>query len=243
MADPTPTPTPTPTPATAKRPHRDVPKEVTDEVALAKKVSAAAKVSTRVAPLATRGITGTTTLDGQIQIAEDTLMPDVVTKKKNAALATAAEGTAKSLLNDALKVIIKGVERTYSGNKAQQAAYLIGKIRADREGLTADIESIVTRARADTLTGVTAADCDGLANALGPWQAADDAQRAANDLSSTAVQALRKAAAQIAAGRRDIQMAADLIWPCDKADSGPHRLAFGLPAKRPFVASNVKAPA
>ena len=241
MADAT--PTPTPTPATPKRPHRDVPKEVTDEVTLGKKVSAAAKVPARAARLATRGIPDTGALDSLIQTTEDTLMPDVVTKKHNAALATATEAGAKSVLMQALKVIIKGVERTYSGNKAQQAAYLIGKIHDDREGLTADIKSIVARAQADTLRGVTAADCQALADALGPWQTADDAQRTANDLASTAIKNLRDAAAQIAIGRRDIQMAADLLWPCDKPDSGPDRLAFALPEKRPFVASNVKAPA
>ena len=110
-----------------------------------------------------------------------------------------------------------------------------GKIISECDGLVTDIPGIVL--------GVTAADCQALADALGPWQTADDTQRTANDLASTAIKNLRDAAAQIAAGRRDIQMAADLLWPCDKPDSGPDRLAFALPEKRPFVASNVKAPA
>jgi len=246
MADTNSTPAPASTPkGKHTHPRGDIAQDVITDVALAKKVNSAAKVPDRLTALAARQITATDTgaLDGLITNVEDTRMPDVVTKKHNARLATVAEGKAKTALDQALDVILNGVKRSYPGDKAQAAAYTIGHLPGERKEFEADVKSLVARAQAATLKGVTPADCQAVLTALTNWIAADDAQQAANDLYSTANNGLRQATNQINTSRRDIQYAADLVWPWDKPDSAPHRLAFGLPPKQKFSASNVKAPA
>lgn len=237
--DPTPTPTPKP-----HQTHGDVDKRLLDAVALGRTVYTGAIEPGRAALLLTRNVTAAdlSGLDTQLTNCEKTLIPAVITAKHNRLAATTAETKAMTALNKALKIIFRGVDRTYPGNQAQHDLYLVGNLRTDRVGLQADVISIVKRGQADTLSGVTPADYQAVSDGLQAWMDANTAQTTATNLWSAAVQALADALLPINMTRRDIQFAGDILWPYDAASSHPHRLALALPLNQPFVANRVTPP-
>ena len=237
------TPASTPNPKHRQAPG-DVDKHLLDNVALGRTVYTGTQDPVRAAKLLTRAVTAENLsgLDEQLKICEKTLIPDIITKKHNRLAATTAEAKALTVLNKALKVIFRGVDRTYPGDAAKHDSYLIGKMRTDRVGLQADVISVVNRGQADTLKGVTPADYQAVTDALQLWMDANTVQTTASDLWSSAVQALVDALGPINTTRRDIQFAGDILWPFDVATDHPHRLALVLPLHQPFVANRVSAP-
>ena len=237
------TPASTPNPKHHHSPG-DVSQRLLDNVALGRTVYTGAQDPVRAAALLTRGVTAAdlTGLDGQLTNCEQTLIPAIITAKHNRLAATTAEAQALTVLNQSLKIIFRGVDRTYPGDQAKHDLYLIGKMRTDRVGLQADVVSVVNRGQADTLKGVTPADYTAVTAALAAWMAANTAQTTATNLWSAAVQALTDALVPINTTRRDIQFAGDILWPFTVAANHPHRLALALPLNQPFVANRVSTP-
>ncbi len=239
MADTnTPTPAPEPGKKTKKRVYGDIDKEAVTNIKLAEDVCEAASDEDNVAPLQAEEVTPKVVagLLSRCDAARKLATKVVETKK---AKETTTRDEEKSF--EALMPLVRDAQgrakRKFEGNKEKLAAYRIGKnnLGHNREEFEQDADTIVTLAGQDALPGMTPEKLVSLAAALKTWKDADAAQKRAEKIQTAAIDALETAVAEINTIRRDIQRAADLIWPYTVKANAATRRTFGLPPDKPMA--------
>ena len=153
------------------------------------------------------------------------------------------ESGAVSLATDSVALIEKlrkfqnRAKRKFRGNKEKLAAYRIGKASfgANRVELEQDAKVVIDLAEEDALPGTTPEKIAEARESLADWKQADDAQEVAIRKQSELVREFEVAVNAINGDRRDIQLAADAIWPFTEKAHVPVRRNFGLPLSRPML--------
>ena len=243
MPDPTPTPDPTPKPKRKRKTnitHSLINKEDLDDLKFTSKVVVTAQTPEYV-PL----------LEEQEEIEPEfvtQLSTDVADAGKKAAKVieldaakeerTAQEATAKALLMESMRDIQKAAKRTYdTDNKAKMDAYHIGEksFGEKRETLEVQGDQMITQATTEQLAGGTPAKLTRASNRLQTWVNADKEQQKAIAALEKAHGEFKALVVSTNAGCRQIQLAADAIWPYTNKANAPIRRAFGLQENRPLV--------
>ncbi len=160
----------------------------------------------------------------------------VVASKAAKKRATRKENEAKDKLFAVLRKFQNRAKRKFRGNKERLAAYRIGKASfgANRVEFEQDAKVVIDLAEEDALPGATPEKIAEARQSLADWKKADDVQDVAVRKQSELVQEFEDAVSPINGDRRDIQLAADAIWPFSEKTHVPVRRNFGLPLSRPM---------
>ena len=233
MADSTPTPAP-------KKPHHPagpLKQRSLDDIKRAEDVAEGALNAVWVAALADEGIAATAPGDlTQLCAAAQTLGGQLVTATQIKESATQTELGAFKPLMAALRGIQDRAKRKFAGDAANQKAYFIGleTFGDNRTTLEQDAQTIIDRATADNLPGMTPAKLADAATELGVWKTADTAQTAAVNVHATLLNQFETQVATINGARRDIQIAGNTAKPYTNPANAAARRLLKLPPTTPY---------
>lgn len=233
MSDPTP-PTPAPTPQATKRSLSPIDKKIVKEIDLAEQLVAVAGQTDYATALAGEEIDAAflAALTQKITDADQLIGQATGSSADKESDTQDEEGARQSLLANISKVQ-KRAKRKYGPKDPARKKYFIGEaIEASRPMLEGSANSIVQTLVTDTLPGHKAADTTALSDALKAYKATQTAQSGDASGSASAHALLKAKTKDIADDRRQIQYAADTLWPAgDPANVGA-RKAFGLPPNK-----------
>jgi cation transport regulator ChaB len=230
MSDPIPNP-PAPEPQPSKRSQSPIDKKITYELDLTERLVATAQKAPYTAGLADEEIDATFLANVTAQIAAaDKLIGDASGDNADKATATLAEAKAQKVLLGHISKIQKRAKRKYTPGNPGRNKYFIGdNIDSSRHMLETSTSTIVQNVTADTLPGHKPADTAALAAALQDYKDTKGDQSGDASDALTAHALLVAKVKDIAGLRRQIQYAADTVWPPgDPANVGA-RKAFSLP--------------
>lgn len=234
MSDPTPTPTPSPEPQKSKRTRSPVNKHLVAELDLTEGLVVTAQKSDYAASLADEEIDAAfiTALEGKIEQADPLLGSannDTADKKE----ATLDGDKARKALLAQIEKIQKRAKRKYKPNDPARDKYFIGQ-RIDGNGamLESSAKAIEQVLATDTLPGHKPADTQALTDARQAYAASKPARTDGQSKASSDRIQLEALVKDIADDRRQIQLAADTIWPASDKANAPIRREFGLPPNR-----------
>ena len=239
MADTTPNPT-DPTPPTPKKTHptpNPVDKRSLDDIKRGEDVADGALDAVWTAALTDEGIAATAPGDLSKLCAEArTLGGQLVTATQIKESATQTELGAFKPLMVALRGIQDRAKRKFAGDAANQKAYFIGleTFGDNRTTLEQDAQTIIDRATADNLPGMTPQKLSDAASALSAWKLADAAQTVAVNAHATLQTQFEAKVAAINSARREIQIAGNTAKSfTDPANAAARRL-LKLPPNTPY---------
>jgi len=201
---------------------------------LAERLIAVAQKSDYAAQLADEEIDAMflTGLAGKISQA-DPLLGSVTGDTADKENSTLDEENAKQALVAQIAKVQKRAKRKYKSSDPARAKYFIGdRIDANRAQLEGAAKAIEQTLATDTLPGHKTADTQALTDARTAYSASKPAQAGEQSKAASDRIQLEALVKDIADGRRQIQYAADTIWPAgDKANAAIRR-EFGLPPNR-----------
>ncbi len=234
MSNPTPTPTPAPEPQKTKRTRSPINQHLVIKLDLTEGLVATAQNGDYAAQLADEEIDATflTTLAGKIEQA-DKLLGSVTGDTADKKESTLDGGKARKALLAQIEKIQKRAKRKYKPNDPARDKYFIGQ-RIDGNGPVLEsaakaMEQVLTT---DTLPGHKAADTQALTEARKAYAASKPAQTGEQSKASSDRIQLEALVKDIADGRRQLQLAADTIWPASDKANAAIRREFGLPPNR-----------
>ena len=239
MPDPTPTPTPVPTPtptpepATQGRARSGVNKAHLDELQKAGEIVNAALKADYAKLLAKRDIKAedVTALQNDVKAARG-LAGSAVQKT------SAKEGVSgtEADLKDALVALLQDVQKaakqkaTKTGDNTLLKKYAGGdKFYRSRTILEQTAANFLATAAADKLPGIDQAALDAIQQALAAYQQVQTDQTGAQSSATTERKSLDAAVEAIVRRRREIQIAADALWPASNAANAGIRAEFKIP--------------
>ena len=244
--EPTP-PTPTPTPPKPSRERGIANRDHLDEVAISRKVAAAATDPAHTGPLA--AVEFDTTLPTQINTLADLIEADIgklTGERAGKATMTEQEKTARDALMAVLQPIQTAAKRKFSGETQtlREAYYIATGLSGGTldEVLTAS-RSVLARLSPgdgnappqDVLPGITAAGrIKELADAITTYGGKDQAQGAKQTEAGKLLEAIKANVPKLAKLRRQVQLAADQAWPWRTPGVATIRKAFLLSPDRPM---------
>ncbi len=234
MSDPTPTPTPSPTPQSAPRAQWAISKEVTTELDLAEHVCTAAQRDVYSAALAEEDIDAAAieNLTAKIAEADDLVFKASGGKAGKKILTQAGQGLEDALIAK-IQAVQKRAKRKYPAKDPNREKYFIGAGIESNHGLLVSAADAIGKTLAtDTLPGIKPATITDLQKALADFKAGLGTQSGGKGDTGAAFQALNAKIKEIAGLRRDIQYAADTVWPVGNPANAPVRAEFKLPADR-----------
>lgn len=234
MSDPTPTPTPAPAPQTSTRAQWPISKEVTTELDLAEHICATAQRTVYATALADEDIddAAVQNLTDAITAADDLVFKATGGKAGKKILTRTEQGLADALAAK-VQAVQKRAKRKYPAKDPNREKYFIGAgIESNHSLLMVAADAIGKTLPTDTLPGVKPATITDFQKALADFKAGLDARSGGTGDTGTASQALKAKIKEIAGLRRDIQYAADTLWPAGTPANAPIRAEFKLPADR-----------
>ena len=243
MPDPTPNPDPAPTaptpkPAPSRRSRSAVNKQHLDELQRAWEIVNAALKPEYASRLAKRDIKNAelTALMNQIQAARNQV-------GNAAGKTTAKEGVTASEteLKDALVKLLKNVQKavkqkaTRTGDSTLLKKYGVGSnFYSSRALLEQTANNFQAGLATDKLPGIGPDDIKALRQALEAYAKVQTDQTSAQSGATTERANLETAVADIARRRREIQLAADAVWPPENKANAGIRKEFFLPPSKAF---------
>ena len=234
MSDPTPSPTPTPAPQTSKRAHSPINKHLVTEIDLTEGLVAVAGKTVYATQLANEEIDAAflTALTAKITQA-DQLLGNTTGDSADKETSTLDEDDAKKALLAEIGKVQKRAKRKYKPTDPARGKYFIGdRIDANRPMLEASAKAIEQTLATDTLPGHKAADTQALTDARKAYSASKPAQAGEQSKASSDLIQLEALVKDIANDRRNIQYAADTVWPASNKANAAIRREFGLPPNR-----------
>lgn len=234
MSDPTPNPAPSPAPQTSTRAQWPISKEVTTELDLAEHVLTAAQRDVYAPALANEDVDATAiqNLTTAIGDADDLVFQATGGKAGRKILTQTEQGLADTLVAK-IQAVQKRAKRKYPAKDANREKYFIGAGIESNHGLLATAaDAIVKTLATDTLPGVKPATITDLQTALTNFKTGLGTQSGGKGDTGAAFQSLNAKIKEIAGLRRDIQYAADTVWPCGDPANAPIRAEFKLPPDR-----------
>jgi hypothetical protein len=235
MSDPTPTPTPSLAPQTSRRAQWAISKEVTTELDLADHICATAQRTVYATALAGEDIDNAAIrkLSDAITAADDLVFKATGGKAGKKILTKTGQDLEDALVAK-IQAIQKRAKRKYtSATDPNREKYFIGAgIESNHGLLVTAADAIIKTLGTDTLPGVKPATIADLQKALDDFKAGLGTQSGGKGDTGAAFQALKAKIKEIATLRRDIQYAADTVWPYGDPANAPIRAEFRLPADR-----------
>lgn len=147
--------------------------------------------------------------------------------------ATRSEEDLQADLLAALAQIQKRAKRKYKVGDPQRQKYFINaRIDSNRGTLEEAVDSVLRTLATDTIPGVKTAHKDALQQALANYKGIQGTQTGAQGDATTARKQLETAIPEIADLRREIQYAADAIWPPENPAHAGIRGEFQIPADK-----------
>lgn len=229
MSDPTPSPAPAPQPS--KRSLSPIDKKIVKEIDLAEQLVAVALLADYAAALADEEIDAAFLAALTQKIADaDKLIGQATGGVADKESDTNEEEDARQVLLGCISKVQKRAKRKYGAKDPARKKYFIGAaIEASRPMLEGSTDSIVQTLATDTLPGNKASDTTALSDALTAYKATKTTQTGDLKDAVSAHALLKPKTKDIADDRRQIQYAADTLWPAgDPANAGA-RKAFQLP--------------
>ena len=206
-----------------------------DELGLAEQLAATAAKPAYAAKLTEEGIDDAFLTDLGAEIQEsDGLIGSATGKTAGKKATTLEEDTRKRRLLAAIAKIQNRAKRKYKKTTDPlREKYFIGaRIDSNRGLLERSTRAILQALETDTLPGLKPAEVTGLTAALEAYVGIQGEQSGGQSGATTDRALLEAKVAEIADLRREIQYAADLVWPAsDKANAGI-RKEFGLSASK-----------
>ncbi len=235
MSDPTPTPAPTPAPQTSTRAQWPINKKYIEELDLAEHICATAQRDGYATALAGEDIDAAAiqNLTDNITGAEDLVFQATGGKAGKKTLTQAQQGFKDALVAK-IQAVQKRAKRKYTSAKdPNRDRYFIGQdIESNHAVLVGAADAVAKTLATDKLPGAKPATITDLQKALDDYKTGLNAQSGGTGDAAAAFQALDAKIKVIAALRRDIQLAADTLWPAGIAANAPIRAEFKLSADR-----------
>lgn len=229
---PTPTPAPNDPPKHTRSPLNQA---LVDELSLAEQLIATGAKPAYAAKLADEEIDADFLTDLSAKIAEaDALVGSTTGKKADKKGITQQEKTLKDALLEELASIQKRVKRKYkSTDDPQREKYFIGeRIDSNRGLLERATRAVLKALETDTLPGLKPAHITSLSDALAAYIAIQGGQTGGQSDASSDRTTLESRVKVIAELRREIQYAADILWPASKKAHAAIRTEFQIPPDR-----------
>ena len=232
MPDTPPTPPTPPPPAKPKRTRGPINQRLVDELTESSELAATAAKIEYATQMADEGI------DADFLTAMNTTIDDA---QKLVALAnnstagkqtiTGNEETLKKALLKAIGVIQNRAKRKYTKDKDPGLdKYFINKgIENNRALLESASAAIIETLKTDTLPHLKPAEVDALKAARAAYVGIQTDQSGAQGDATTARTNLEAKVAEVAGMRRQLQLAADLLWSADHPENAGTRREFKLP--------------
>ena len=233
MADPTPTPNPQPTPK-SKRQRSPVNQHLVDELDLAEQLAGVAQKAAYKTALAGEEIDGAfiTGLTGKIAEA-DKLLGSATDDTADKQSTTKQEQALKDALHAQIQAIQQRAKRKYAEGDPLRAKYFIGeRIESNRATLERATRAILQQLATDTLPGLKPADGPALQAALDAYVKVQGDQTGTQSDATTARSQLAAKVKAVADLRRQIQYAADTLWPATQATNAGIRTEFKISATK-----------
>jgi hypothetical protein len=240
-------PTPTPTPPKPNRERGIANRAYLDEVAISRKVAAAATDPAHTGPLV--AVEFDVILPPRINALADLIEADLgklTGERAGKATMTAQEQTARDALMAVLQPIQTAAKRKFAGEtqKLREAYYIATGLSSGTldEVLTAS-RSVLARLSPsdgnappqDVLPGIAAAGkIQELADAIATYGGKDQAQGAKQTEAGKLLEAIKANVPKLAKLRRQVQLAADQAWPWRTPGVATIRKAFLLSPDRPM---------
>lgn len=228
-----PDPTPPPAPAKPKRgPRGPVNQRLVDELTESGELAATAAKTEYAAQMADEGIDADF-LTGMNTAIADGLALVALANNSTAGKTTITgdEETLKKALLKAIGVIQNRAKRKYT--KAKDPGldkYFVNKgIEDNRALLETASAAIIETLKSDTLPHLKTEEVDALKEARKNYVGIQTDQTGAQGDATTARTNLETKVTEVAGMRRQLQLAADLLWPADNADNKGTRVEFKLP--------------
>ncbi len=220
----------------ATRRQGDLDKKTLKAISLAESVAAAGLVDDRLVMLAPYDVEEAT-LTGIQTLSENTraMGSEIIAAKEEKKRTTQKEKDAVEALIAALRGVQKAVKRKFPDDRLKWKAYRIGKSNfgTSRVELEQDATTILDFAAADELAGITPEKITEMRELLATWMAAEEKQTEAATAVTDLLKAYEKNVSQINASRRNVQLAADTVWPYTEDDNAGTRRSFKIPVARP----------
>ncbi len=144
--------------------------------------------------------------------------------------ATRSEEDLQADLLAALAKIQKRAKRKYKLGDPQRKKYFINaRVDTNRATLEEAVDNVLRTLATDTIPGVTAALKTALTQALADYRGIQGTQTGAQGDATTARKQLETAIPEIADLRREIQYAADAVWPPEDPANAGIRGEFQIP--------------
>lgn len=213
------------------------------EISLAEDVAEAAKEEPTATQLTESGELAVEVIAELLaKCGEARILADKVIEAKSAKIkASAMEVQARKRLILRLRDIQRRAKRAFGSLSPEHAAkrkhYRVGKrLGSTLVSLEQDSEIIIGLAKADaaSLPGWNDQKLESVILALDVWRTASESQDAAEKVQAERLVAFSAAVAKVNDDRRDIQLAADELWPYHDSASTPVRRRFKISTERPL---------
>ena len=233
MADPTPTPNPQPAPKSTRQ-RSSINQHLVDELDLAEQLVGVAQKDAYKAALAGEEIDGAFIAGMTKQIADaDKLLGSATGVTADNSSTIKQEQALKDALLAQIQTIQQRAKRKYAAGDPLRAKYFIGeRIQSNRATLERATRAILQQLATDTLPGLKPTDVPALQAALDAYVKAQGDQTGTQSDATTARSQLAAKVKAVADMRRQIQYAADTIWPATQATNAGIRTEFKISATK-----------
>lgn len=229
---PDPVPTPPPAPAKPKRTRGPINQRWLDELSESAELTATTAKAKFAAKMADEGI------DAAFLTGMNTALADAQKWVAAATGSTSSKGTVtddeealKKALLKAIGVIQNRAKRKYTkvGDPGLDKFFVNKGIEAKRSLLEAAAAAIIETLKTETLPKLKTTEVDTLKAALAAYLGIQGDQTGAQGSATTSRSDLGATVAEVAGLRRQLQLAADLLWPADEPENAGTRGEFKLP--------------
>ena len=205
-----------------------------DELTLAEQVAATASQPDYMALLGDEEVDAAFVRDFRARIAAaDALVVGAASKSADRKVASQREEEAKEALLGELQKVQTRANREYKDmDEPMREKYFIGDRLSSRAMIERVTRAVLATVADDRLPGQKPTGTAALAAALDTYVQAQTSQTSDQAGATNERAALELKVKEVADLRREIQYAADLLWPADKKTHAGIRKAFGLPANK-----------
>jgi hypothetical protein len=228
---PAPTPASDPVAKSTARSRAPISQALIDDLDLAERLSATAAKPDNLAKLADEDIDAAFLQNVTTQIAKaDAIIATISATTADKKSATQTEEDSKAALLGHLKQVQSRAKRTYpKTSDPQREKYFIGqRIDSNRALLERSTRAILATLATDRLKAHKPAHTAALSSALDDYVKSQAAQSGGQPDATTAHANLATQVKVVADLRREIQYAADNLWPAADKKNAAQRRAFGL---------------
>jgi len=227
-------PVPAPAPTSPTRSRSLINQAFIDELTQAEQVAATATLAEYAGPLADEEIDAVFVTNFRAKVAAaDALVGGAAGKTADRKVASQREEDAKEALLAELQKVQTRAKRKYKDmDDPMRGKYFIGERFGNRAMIERVTRAVLGTLAEDRLPGQKPEGTAALAAALDAYVKAQTGQTSDQAGATSERAALEAKVKEVADLRREIQYAADLLWPAEKKTHAGIRKAFGIPVNK-----------